>query len=295
VAGIAVGALALTGGYIAASDDGSTQTTATTTTVAAATSTPVTTAVPDDTPVAFPPGFAEVVDMIGIKPEYMIDTGDELVIAFTTATRRGFEGTETFDGGDWVLETAGGDELRARGVSRSIAVAGTFSVQFAKEGEVVPESLRLTNRWELDFRNGSTEIPFTGTPFEVAGVAVDLGSDVSLVIESLSLDENGAEVAWSLEGAGDHGATVDLFLQVGGDNAASAFYFDTGGGFNPFDPFDTFDPSELAGDGVLVLNRQEDGGGSLEGPLSIEVNATVVGTIPADLTFDLQGLPGLER
>ena len=36
----------------------------------------------------------------------MIDVGEQLIIAFTTATRRGFEGTGGFQGGDWLLETA---------------------------------------------------------------------------------------------------------------------------------------------------------------------------------------------
>lgn len=297
VAGIAVGAVAMIGGYVVASDDAPTQAITTTTTIATTTSSLATTA-PVDTPVVFPPGFVEVTDMIGIKPEYMIDTGDELVIAFTTATRRGFEATEGFDGGDWVLETASGEELHASGITSSVAVAGSFSVQFAKEGEVTPERIRLTSRWELDYRGGSAEIPFTGIPFEAAEVAVDLGAGVSLVLERLSLGQTDGEVAWSLDGAGDRGAVINVYLLVGGGQSPSAVYSGSGdrsfGGGGFFDPFIAFDPSDLATEGVLTLTWS-DAGGSSQDPLSIEVSATVVGTIAADLAFDLQGLPGLER
>jgi hypothetical protein len=293
VAGIAVGALAVIGGYSVASGDSTTAVTTTTTTTSATTTAgPSTTVVSGDAEVAFPPGFLAVTDMIGIKPEYIIDTGDQLIVSFTTASRRGFEDAVGFYGGDWVLETAAGGELTAAGVTSSPVVAGSFSVQFAKEGEVVPERMYLVSKWEVDSRDGSIEVPFPGTPFESSDIAIDLGGGIVLTLDQLTLGDTSGQVSWSFDGAGDRGGVLSgLFVSVGPASAPAAIYYQSDGGFNPFGGFDAAD---VATSGTWDLTRQDDAGTN-EDTLSIQVSATLIGILPADLAFDLTEVPGLDR
>jgi len=292
VAGIAVGALAIIGGYSVASGDTTTvEATTTTTTIATTTEAPSTTVVSGETGVAFPPGFVVVNDMKAIKPEYIIDTGDQLIVSFTTANRRGFEDAAGFYGGDWVLETAADDELTAAGIISSPVVPGSFSVQFAKEGEVVPERMYLVSKWEVDSRDGFIEVPFTGTPFESSDISVDLGGGVVLMLDQLTIGETSGQVSWSFDGAGDRGGFPSgLFVTVGPSSAPAAVYYPSDGGFNLYDGFD---PSDVATSGTWNLARQGDAGTN-EDTLSIEVSATLIGTLPVDLSFDLTEVPGLD-
>lgn len=293
VAGVAIGALAVLAGYLLTSGDSSAAaTTSTSTTTTSTTSGPTTTVAPAETPVAFPAGFVEVTEMIGIKPEYIIDAGDQLVVAFTSATRRGFESTEGFDGGDWILETSAGEELTASGITTSVAVPGGFSVQFPKEGEVVPQRMRLVTRWEIDRREGRLEIPFTGVPFEVGGNSIDLGAGIAVSLDRITLSEFDGEVEWSLAGAGERGGGVDLVITVGSELSPTAVYFPRVGGFNFFGGGAALD--DIATEGTLPLTRQ-DQDGTREDTVSIEVFVTLVGTLPADAVFDLADVPGLDR
>ncbi len=292
VAGIAIGALAIIGGYLVASGDTTTAETTTTTSIATTTEAPSTTVVSGETDVAFPPGFVEVNDMMGIKPEYIIDTGDQLIVSFITASRRGFEDAAGFYGGDWVLETAAGEELTAAGVTTSPVVPGSFSVQFAKDGEVVPERLYLVSKWEVDHRDGFIEIPFTGTPFESSDISVDLGGGIVLMLDQLTIGETSGQVSWSFDGAGDRGGALSgLFVTVGPSSAPAAIYYQSDGGF---DPFGGFDSADVATSGTSNLARQGDAGTN-DDTLSIEVSATLIGILPADFSFDLTEVPGLDR
>jgi hypothetical protein len=291
VATIAVGALAIIVGYVVTGGEGTAVGATTTTTVVTTTQAPSTT-VATEGPVDFPPGFVEVSDMIAIKPEYIIDTGDQLIVSFTTASRRGFEDAGGFYGGDWVLETAAGDELTAAGITSSPVVPGSFSVQFAKEGEVAPERMYLVSKWEVDHRDGSIEIPFTGTPFESSDISVDLGGGVVLTLDQLTIGETSGQATWSFDGAGDRGGVLSgLFVTVGPSSAPAAVYYQSDGGF---DPFGGFDSADVATSGTSNLTRQGDAGTN-EDTLSIQVSATLIGTLPADLSFDLAEVPGLDR
>ena len=292
VAGVAIGALAVLGGYLVASggDTTTAEISAATTTTTTTTDAPATTVAPSEGPISFPEGFVEVTDMVGIKPEYIVDSGDQLVVAFTSATRRGFEVFEDFDGGDWVLETSTGDELAASGITSSIAVPGGFSVQFPKDGTVVPERIRLLNRWEVDRRDGRIEIPFTGTPFETVDQVVDLGGGMAFNLDRLSLGDFDGEAEWSLRNAGERGGGVDLVVTVGGGNSPSAVYFERDGGFNPFGGQTL---SDVASEGTITLTVQEQPGTESD-TLLIDVMVTVVGSLPADAVFDLSNVPGLD-
>jgi len=288
VAGIAIGALAVIGGYAVASGGDATSAATTTTTEVVLTSTPSTGLPVSEVPVDFPEGFAQVDDMTAIKPEYMVDTGDQLIIAFTTATRRGLTSSGGFDGGDWVLTTAGGDELTSSGIVYNTAVVGGFSVQFDKEGDVTPRQLRLVDTWAMDSRDSTVEEPFTGVPTELSDIEIDLGGGVSLSLD-LSLGESDGEATWTLDGAGDRGGSVQVFVVIGDQQNPSAYYFDNGS---------TFDFGSGVGDiatqGVTNLTRQEIGGVAAD-TMSINATVTLIGTLPVDATFDLEGLPTPSR
>ena len=118
VVAVAIGALAVIGGYAIASRSDTAAGPSTTTTVVTTTAAPTTTSAAAAGPVDFPPGFVAVDEAIGIKPEYIVDAGDRLIVSFTSVTRRGFENPAGFQGGDWVLQTAAGDELTAAGHRR---------------------------------------------------------------------------------------------------------------------------------------------------------------------------------
>jgi hypothetical protein len=295
VAAVAVGALAVVAGYLATSDDTAEPTEIEpTAAVAVTTQSPAsTTAVASlESDVELPAGYVEITEMAGIKPEYMIDTGEQLIIAFTTATRRGFEGSGGFQGGDWILETADGQELAASGIVTSVAVPGSFSVQFAKDGDVVPQRIRLLNRWELDFRDVSVELAFSGVPLEVTGTVADLGGGVTVTLDRVLLNDLDGEVAWSLSGAGELGGSVQLFVVVQGQLAPTAFYVPSDEGFNPFGVTELGD---FATEGVLALRRL-DPGGEVDGEsIDVDISVALVGTLPADAEFDLQEIPGLDR
>ena len=289
VAGIAIGALAVIGGYaVASGGDATSAGTTTTTTEVVLTSTPSTGLPVSEVPVDFPEGFVPVSDMTAVKPEYMVDTGDQLIIAFTTATRRGLTSSGGFDGGDWVLTTATGAELTSSGIVYNTAVVGGFSVQFDKEGDVTPRQLRLVDTWAMDSRDSTVEEPFTGIPTELSDIEIDLGGGVSLSLD-LSLGESDGEATWTLDGAGDRGGSVQVFVVIGDQQNPSAYYFDNGS---------TFDFGSGVGDiatqGVTNLTRQEIGGVAAD-TMSINATVTLIGTLPVDATFDLEGLPTPSR
>ena len=138
---------------------------------------------------------------------------------------------------------------------------GSFSVQFAKDGEIVPQRIRLLNRWELDFRDTSIELPFTGMPLEVTGTVADLGGGISLMLDRVLLGDLDGEIGWSLSGAGERGGSVQLFVVVEGQTAPTAFYVPSDEGFNPFGVPELGD---IATEGIQALRRQ-DPSGTVEG------------------------------
>lgn len=294
MAAVAVGALAVVAGYVVAADNTAEPEIELTAEVQSTTAdSAVTTTVASlESDVDFPTGFVAVTEMVGIRPEYMIDAGEQLIIAFTTATRRGFESAAGFDGGDWILETADGEELAASGTVTSVAVPGSFSVQFAKDGEVVPQRIRLLNRWELDFRDFTVELPFTEMPLEVIGTVADLGGGVTLTLDRLLLTNLDGEVVWSLNGAGQRGGSVQLFVLVEGQLAPTAFYVPSDAGF---DPFGIAELGDIGTEGIQPLRRQDPGGAVEGNSITVDIAVALVGTLPADADFDLQGVPGLER
>lgn len=293
VAGIALGAVAVLLGYVVAT--GSESAIAATTTLAAAATTAVPTtsggAVADA--VDFPPGFVPLTEMLAAKPEYTIEIGDDLVVGFTTATRRGFEQISGFDGGDWMLETAAGTEVAATGTAFDYGVPGNFSVRFPAVGGSIPTRVKLVGLWRADNRHGIVDVPWSGPPFEGGGVEIDLGGGISVSLDHIALDENGGEVTWALQGVGGPGGVVQLFISEGGTANPTTIYYDNGAGFDPFGG------SRLAGaatDGVVVLSRQETGvDGGTSDRVSIEATVTLVASTPADAEFDLSDLPGLEH
>lgn len=293
VAGIAIGAIAVLFGYLLASSPE--QATAASTTAAGSTVPPTTgpTTTVVET-VAFPPGFVAVTDMLAAKPEYVVDLGDELVLGFTTATRRGFEQTSGFDGGDWVLETASGDEIASISTSFDYGVPGNFSVRFPAVGDSTPTRVKLVALWRADVRDEVVAVPWGGAPpFETGGVDVDLGGGISASLDRITLDEGGGEVAWSLQGTGDPGGVVQVFISEGGTSNPATIYYDSGGGFNPFGgpPL-----GDAALEGVEMLTRQETGvDGGESDVLSVDVNVTLVASTQANAEFDLAGIPGLEH
>jgi hypothetical protein len=293
VVGIAIGAVAVLAGYLMASGAEATPA-ATTAGVASSTTTSTTTAAASvDGTVAFPPGFVPITELLAAKPEYAFDLGDDLVVGFTTATRRGFEQTNGFDGGDWVLETAAGEQIAAVGTTFDFGVPGNFSVHFPGAAESVPAGVKLVSLWNEDFRASSVDVPWTGPPFETGGLRIQFDDGISVTLDRITLDDTSGEVAWSIQGVDGPGGLVQVFISDGSVPNPTPLYYDSGGSFDPFGI------SPLAGaavQGVETLMPAE-GGGDAGYPevLSVDVSLNLVGSTPTDAEFDLAGLPGLEH
>ena len=284
LAGIAVGALAVIGGYGVARSGGDLASPATTTIIQESTS-----AAADVAEVPFPPGYEPLSESLAAKPDYAMRLGDELFIAVGTVFRRGFEVESGFlEGGEWVLETGAGEMISSDRVITNPDVPGVVSIVFPDPGDAGIARLRLVERWEPDERHGSATLPVESDVLGVRDkpVSVDLGGGVSLAITRLELTERGGSADWVLEGT-VLGGDVTVVVRVARDGQDLAIYFPAGGAF--------FGPRVVSPgtEGTTPLSRDQAGSGTLDGATSIgiEVNAALLTAFPADVTFDIGDLP----
>lgn len=282
LAGLVLGALAVIGGYAAAS----------TNEVAARPTTTVAGRPPvavDVTDVPFPPGYQPISDVVAAKPVSASRVGDELFITVTTVSRRGFDAAGVSLGaGAWTLETATGEVLSSTAVVSDPGLGGVVSVVFPHPGDVGLSELRLVERWERNGRDGTATVQVDGAAGERTDVAaVDLGGGVVLAIDRLELAERLGTVDWALTGAPLGSDSVLVSVRVQNEGQDLAGYFFSGGLF--------FGRRSVrpATEGTLQLSRDQGLSGELSDAtdLVIEVSVSLLTAFPADLSFDVSALP----
>jgi hypothetical protein len=296
IAGVAVGVVGALGGYWLASSDPAAVDAATT---VPSSSTTTTVLADDAANVAYPVGFIEVVDLVAVKPHTAVVYGDSVHIAVSTAVRRGFDATQTapFNGGRWVLETAGGQIIESRGVVTTFNTPGTFSVVFPWEANDPPEPATLRLVEGLNIVGGQDEItiPYEGLPADAASIeAVELAG-TTLVIESITVTEDEAVIDWSSSSGTPIAPSFTLSLVASNQNQVAVWY-EPGNFF--FGPLGEQSIPETTS-GTVTLPRDR----GLQSPddvaagttLRLFTSANSVLSFPATAEFDVSQLPVITR
>ncbi|MEN8234444.1 MAG: hypothetical protein ABFR89_05920 [Actinomycetota bacterium] len=290
IAGIAVAALAVTGGYLVASSAGE----STPTTIAAPETTTTTTTAQTGENVAFPPGYAELDDMTAVAPQYIVSGGGEVFVSFATAVRRGFESTgDEFSGGTWTLEMDDGTTLESSDTVFATSVPGSFSAKFTGTDDAQPAQITLNDQWRRDHRWSDTEAPFAGLPYDLAEpILVDLGAGTTLSIDSLHLEEDSGSLEWSLHGTGNGGMVGATVVAGHPEQPEGAWYSEGGFAFLGFGSGPPLDPQMS---GTLTLRSGETLDDSADVPfLTIQINTTLATSLPVDATWELAEVPNAD-
>ncbi|HSF84063.1 MAG TPA: hypothetical protein VLG28_00175 [Acidimicrobiia bacterium] len=206
VAGVAVGAL-LGWAWVASRAAEETVVTATTTSVGEA---PVA-AVP------FPAGFLRVSETAAMRPEALYAVRDATVVVITTVAAAGTppDRSPVPPGGVWELRDVEGRVIDGYEEIRNPASLGTVAVRFPGADAQV-RSLALTPLTEPEVITASVPIEIPQFPFTTGrSFEMPLASDLRLSGVLTSLDAEGGDVRWSLQGA-DALAQVDLAITLPG-------------------------------------------------------------------------------
>lgn len=281
VAGILAGGLVVVGGYLVAG--GGAEVAPPATAMAPTTSTSAVSAGGDDDQPAFPSSYVELTDVVAAKPSHAIDLGEQVAIVFTTVTHRGVE-TEGFFGGRWVLETAD-RAVDSTGVVTDPFAGGNFSVLFPAAGDAPMESLRLVELWQRSDRFGSVTIDPVTLPGVIAATTVDLLPGVTIELDAIELGESAATVSWRLTSG--EAVDVSVFIRAVDGDRDVAVFFSGGGGF-----FGAESVEPMAG-GTVTLQRDQSSEEAIDAATAvvIDVNVSLVVSLPAQAVFDVTELP----
>lgn len=288
VAMIAGAAIALIAYLLVADDEpqavpttlGSTTTSTTTTTVAV-------TAPPTG---QLPPGYTEVGDRIGVRPERILRRPDGVFITFTTAVVNTLDaqGTLGFQGGLWTLRLSDGTTIASSDEAFDPLARGTVSVFFP--GDIDPDLIDSVELNGTATRTNVTIEPRVAEPQpglaegEVRTMSLDqtrwpLDEFLTLVLGDVEIDTEGGRVPWTVESSGptafalgfgvltvelDEPIVVDETLQA--QSLAMPILTQTGAA-------NLFHPS------VPAATLSSEGGGE------ITFDATEVGGIPEGIGF----------
>ncbi len=165
---------------------------------------------------SFPDGFSEVSDSIAWKPVATVigDTG--FIVSFSAATSREADPATTPVplGGKWQLESSGGSVTGATRAVYDSLHTGVVGAEFAvlpHDGDI----LRMTERWDPNVRMGSSDIPFTGTPFTTTdAVGIDLGDDITLWLTTIDLGRHLGRIVWTVSGSDQPTGLVDFEVAI---------------------------------------------------------------------------------
>ncbi|MFV9672304.1 MAG: hypothetical protein ACNYZH_03680 [Acidimicrobiia bacterium] len=234
---------------------------------------------------SFPDGFSEVADSIAWKPVATVigDTG--FIVSFSAATSREADPATTPVplGGEWQLESSGGSVTGATRAVYDSLHTGVVGAEFAvlpHDGDI----LRMTERWDPNVRTGSSDIPFTGTPFTTTdAVGIDLGNDITLRLNTIDLGRHLGRIVWTLSGSDQPTGLVDFEVAIVDEQE------ETVGGYvsmpSPRDPTRSAGVVDLFWDRGFNAHPDE---GSL-----VRITATVqlISPQPVDVVFALDTVP----
>ncbi|MEE8331803.1 MAG: hypothetical protein V3R84_08525 [Acidimicrobiia bacterium] len=211
---VVIGGLLVLGGYLAVADDEPAPTAVPTTPPATTTTTPA-------GAVGFPPGYVQVNDRVAVRAERVLIRDPIVFVSLSQAVLAGLDAEETagFGAGDWTLRAAG-SEFPMLAEFRNVGAPGTFTVAFDAAGVAARSLEDIVLTGEGILQGGSDEI-FTldvpdGLPLLLApaSIEVGLGDGIVLVVDEISLTEDGGQISWSLEGSSPGGAVVNAFVEL---------------------------------------------------------------------------------
>lgn len=233
----------------------------------------------------FPDGFSAISASVGMKAVAMVVEEAGVVVSFAAATERGSDPLTTPAplGGRWQIEGTDGSVVGASRLIYDRAHSGVVGAAFPElpnEGDVV----RMTERWDPDERSGSSEIPFTGTPFTTTdAVDIDVGDGVRLGLSQVDLGRHLGRIVWTLSGPGEPtGITSFDVLMIDQEGVVVGNYVSMPG---PRDPTQSAGVVDLFWDQGFNVHPDE---GS-----TVRVTATLQLVSPeaVDVVFDLTLVP----
>jgi hypothetical protein len=287
LAGMALGILAVIGGYLVASGDDTTDDTAAPTTT--------TTTITAGDGRQFPDGYTPVTDLVAIHADAIVPTPDRVMVGFTTAVLRGFdpELSTPFQGGDFTLVYSGGTTQTAEQIIFDSRAPGAFSVAFPAPpaGAGQPSEIVLTSTWTRRPMSTAVSLDAESVPYvlpEPLQIGFDDGSSVT--IETLTFDETGGEGTWAVP-PGDGGAgSVTVSITVERPDAQPWYLFSG----ETFDLLQQVIPASAASSGTFLLDAHLQGGDpdvTVVADATLEVFVDLVESMPAQLSIDLAGVP----
>ncbi len=150
----------------------------------------------------FPDDYVEIAPDVAVRAEEPIRVADRLLVPFTTVVRRGADPRAVARplGGRWELTTESGG-LASAGTVYDPIHPSVFSVEFPVPAGA-PSAIELVERWDPEPITASTELPFTGLPYESEEpIVFELREGVELVVTRLDLGNFQGRAQWELQGA----------------------------------------------------------------------------------------------
>jgi N-acetylneuraminic acid mutarotase len=139
-----------------------------------------------------------------VESAFSDDAGVWFAVALSAETGSGVEQVDGFIGGSWSLESGGSVQPHLAEYFNPL-YPGLFSVHFPSP-EVSAnatlrlrphiESTRVTKTWSVTFDG----LPWSGQP---TAPVVEIVDGIDLVVDAVSVDENGVSVQWHLDGPDD--------------------------------------------------------------------------------------------
>ena len=233
----------------------------------------------------YPIGFSDIGGSVAMKPVGAVTGESGFTVSFSMATSRGADPAITSAplGGQWQLENSDGSIIGAARLVYDRAHTGIVGAAFpelASEGDV----LRMTERWDPDERTGSSDIPFTSTPFTTtSAVSIDLGEDIALRLTVIDLGRHLGRIVWSLSGSDEPGGVAAFDVEMLDQNG------ETVGTYLSMPSHR--DPTQSAGIVDLFwsqgFNVHPDEGSVVR----ISAMVQLVSPEPVDVVFDLASIP----
>jgi hypothetical protein len=250
-------------------------------------------------PVPFPAGFTPVSDGEAVKPNRIVQYGDQLLVSMTSVVRRGLDPAEVepLIGGRWILKTASGGTVESIGMTFDDHIPGAFAVVFPvpAEGNVDPSHMQLVETWQPVPASGETDAgPIQGIPWHLDPPAdINLSSGMTVRVDQFDLEGVGGAGRWAVasevrqpaivaatgvivDSSGETvGATADWFAPArhfGLSNTQRLFWF----------WLEASDPDEELSDDVLSQGDHV---------VVLRVDANVPQPLGADVSVDLVGVP----
>jgi len=232
-----------------------------------------------------PSGFSDIGNSIAMKPTARVAGDAGVVVSFATATTRDAdpETTPVPLGGRWQLENTAGAVTSATRLVYDRLHTGVIGVEFAEDlsdGEI----LRMTERWDTDERTGSTDIPFTGTPFTtVDAVTIDLGDGIALRLIQIELGRHLGQIVWALSGTGEPTGIANFAIAMIDEQGATVGDY--------LSMPSSRDPTRSSG--VIDLFWDRGFNAHPDEGRVVEITATVrlPAPEPVDVVFDLDNVP----